>query len=303
MHYYGKAIYIENNSMSYLLSIKEIIDSVIAVFLHTKKPQLVKNSMNAQKDVIVIGNGPSLKDSIRKHRAWFKNKRKICVNRFCLTNLFFIFKPEYYIFMDPAYWRDSNSSKYRKVSKDIYDVLVNKVRWQMTIFFPMEAKNNGILTTVSEKNKHIKMVYVNTTGISGPYIFKHYCYEKNYALPPMQTVVIAALYVAINIGYKKIYLVGADQSWHEDLRIAEGNKIVFGDNHFYKAKKKVLILDRKSKDADQFTMKDFFSVASRVFFGHEEMEKYAEYMNVKIFNASEKSYIDAYNKIIIPHNN
>jgi DNA-binding transcriptional regulator/RsmH inhibitor MraZ len=172
----------------------------------------------------------------------------------------------------------------------------------MNIFIPMEANKYGLLSTIPQKNSFIKIVKINLTEIWGPEKFKNYCYKKNYAMPPMQTVLVAALYIAINIGYKKIFLVGADQNWHENIKITRRNIITYEDAHFYKPNDTIPTLDTNSNRTAFFSMSNFFITISRVFSGHEELARYSKYMHSLIFNASEKSYIDAYKRIVIPNN-
>jgi hypothetical protein len=117
-------------------------------------------------------------------------------------------------------------------------------------------------------------------------IYQFDLYNKNKISVPAQTVLNTAVYLAVFWRYKNIVLIGADTSWHEELQVdQETNILYFDDEHFYETKQSI-----PSKIHEQF-----FCLA-RVFENYCLLREYADYNSVSVFNASEKSWIDAFER-------
>jgi hypothetical protein len=119
----------------------------------------------------------------------------------------------------------------------------------------------------------------------------------NLAMPLAQTVVVGALFTLINIGYKRIYLVGADHSWHESFFMDENNVLYLSDKHFFSEDVQPTPLIFGQKETQFAKMHEACMSLAYVFQGHQEVSEYAKYAGSKIYNASGKTYIDAYERI------
>ena len=119
-------------------------------------------------------------------------------------------------------------------------------------------------------------------------------------MPLPQNILIAAIAGAIRLGYKKIYVVGADHSWHEDFILNNDNILGINDRHFYDNDNTAAVIF-KPLIADYETAK-LTSVSAQfyaqflIFQSHELLQDYARSVGVEVLNMSEKSYIDAYVK-------
>ena len=51
-------------------------------------------------------------------------------------------------------------------------------------------------------------------------------------MPFSQNVLVAAIYISLNLGYKNIYLLGADHSWAHDVSVNDDNQLCLNDRHF-----------------------------------------------------------------------
>ncbi len=117
-------------------------------------------------------------------------------------------------------------------------------------------------------------------------------------MPPPQNVLIGALMIALNMHYKKVFIIGADHSWHESLRLKENNRMEIEDSHFYdkNENRKLSIQDAESQR--EYKLHELFAIWARAFASYWYIEDYARSINAKIYNASVKTYIDAFERII-----
>jgi hypothetical protein len=114
-----------------------------------------------------------------------------------------------------------------------------------------------------------------------------------------QTVIASAVFLTINRRFKNIFLVGADTSWHEDLRISNDNLLLLKETNFYnsedKSKNEIALIDPAKKN--KITMAIQFISMGKIFKGYENLNAYAVTRDSKIYNASAKSYIDAFERM------
>jgi hypothetical protein len=111
-------------------------------------------------------------------------------------------------------------------------------------------------------------------------------------MPQCQNVLAASLFLSINRGYKEIYLFGADHSWHQQISVANNNKIMLNDQHFYNTEGKAVALN--STTQNQQSTADIFYSLYKAFKSYIVLNNYAVYRNCKVYNASEVSFIDAF---------
>ena len=65
-------------------------------------------SFEHKDDIYILGNGPSLKNTLDRDLDILKNKECAVVNKFGNTDYFFHIKPSWYILADPAFFLDFN---------------------------------------------------------------------------------------------------------------------------------------------------------------------------------------------------
>jgi hypothetical protein len=122
-------------------------------------------------------------------------------------------------------------------------------------------------------------------------------YKYQIGIPHAQNVLVAAIYLGIEIGFKKIYLMGADHSWHEELIVSKDNIVCFKPKRFSDKEEASLVpflMHDKSTRAAK--MHEIFDAFTKVFVGYHNLEEYSQYRDVKILNASKKTYIDAFER-------
>lgn len=276
------------------------------VILNRELSQLISD----KTECIVLWNWPSLKEIIN-NKHFFLNKNKIAVNNFASSDIFQKIKPEYYIIADSWFWdqnRDNaniikneinvNNKYVLDIRRSFLDSLITKVEWPMILFLPLQAKWKNNFNEILWKNKFIVISYYNMTPVNfWMSTFRNCLYKYNFWMPTSQTVTIAAIFIALNLKFKKIYLVWWDHSWHEDLFVGEDNVLYTKDSHFYENNVKYIPIVSDGTRLSKIH-EEFFSLY-KAFKWHIFLEEYSRYLGAKIYNASAKSYIDAYERIKI----
>lgn len=249
---------------------------------------------------VVIGNGPSLNLSLKKNLNLFLKTDCFCVNEFVLSDYYEIIKPRFYVFADPDYWNPDASGEFLE---KVYDNLNFKTKWNIFILMPRSSKNNNRFKDLPSKNHKISIKYFNDK----PYPFekgkRFQSYAKNFSMPQAQTVLVAALFLALNLGYKTIFLTGADLSMHESIMVNEKNILCYKECHFYDNKVSYRPFWKSSDKKQVFNIEEIFYAFFLMFKGFNEIEQYSTFLKSKIYNSSEYSYIDSFERYCLESNN
>ncbi len=243
---------------------------------------------------IILGNGPSLKTSIEKHPEFIAAHSLMCVNNFAVTDEYEKLKPGYYAMLDPVYWVKNPN----QMVADCLENLRKKTTWKLQLLVPVHAKRSKAFRLLAQQNEHIEITYFNYTVFKGFENASHSFYKRNLAMPQSQNILVACLFLGINIGFKELYLLGADHTWHEQLHVNEKNEVCLKDFHFYEDEKQTnyRIFYKDLTQTDSFKMHELFHTFGKMFYGYHVIQKYAETRNCKIYNASEVSFIDAFER-------
>ena len=246
-----------------------------------------------QPACIILGNGPSLKDSFEKtDTAIFYNTPLLCVNLFANSEYFFQYKPAYYVLLDPAFFL----YKDREDINSAINILKEKVDWNLNLFVPYIHRKDPNLQYIIKNNRFVKVNFFNYTVLKGFNSFKFNFFKKNLAMPQFYNVLGAAVFLTINMGYKKIWLMGADHSWFKNVYVSNDNSLCMDDKHFYDKEKQELVHIKDPVSGKKTKAGEFFQALYKVFNSYYLLEEYAIYNNCKIYNASEYSYLDAFER-------
>lgn len=246
-----------------------------------------------EKSCIILGNGPSLKTSLLKHPDFFTKHPLICVNSFSITAEFTILKPEYYVILDHGFWKSDAA-----IITETLNALTEKTTWPLQLLVPQMAAKSKKFEMVCKKNPNLQLTYFNYSVFKGFRNIGYWLFSKNLAMPQAQNVVVAALFLSINLGFKEVFLFGADHSWHQHLHIDDSNKLFLKHIHFYDNEEKVSFvpLVRAIHLTETIKTQELFTNLAKMFSGYDALESYANYRNCKIYNASEISFIDAFER-------
>ncbi len=282
-------IFIENLVLSFL--------SVIKIVILSKWRGNTIKITNIKKDCVIMGNGPSLNSSIEEHKKFLKDKDLFCVNFFPNTDLYKELKPRYYVNIAPSVWRKSAKEKNKINNQSLYKKIAQNTDWELKLYIPTEARKHQEWKQGVDKNEKIEIKYINITPIEGPQNFCNFLFKKNLGMPRPHNVLIPSIITAIGIGYKRIYLIGADHSWLHQITVDNENNVLFNQKHFYDENDSVAekVSDyykgSKKKPLHLLLMKFVYA-----FKGYFIINRYAESMGVEIINLTPDSFIDAFKK-------
>jgi len=254
----------------------------------------VKMPKADKETCIVLGNGPSLKTSLTNHFNTIEKHSLVCVNSFSITEEYAQLKPLYYIMLDDGFWK--GNSEY---ILNTFDALANKTSWKMHLLVPQKAKKSNRFNELIVKNKNIELIYFNYTVFKGIESLSHFFYSQNLAMPQSQNVLVASIFLSINIGFKKIILLGADHSWHENVHVNNDNIVCIKDVHFYDNIEQIKYhpIKKGAYSNETFKFHELLNAWSKAFYGYWILNKYAIKKDCIIENASPVSYIDAFKRI------
>ena len=287
-----------------LFGIRSLRNSVRVLWSFTTRARYIveQNSEPASGAAcFVLGNGPSLTMDLKEGLDILRMGDVVCVNSFAETDLYEKIQPKYYVLADPSYWSTEYSEAHVALRNSLFNQILGKTTWALTIYVPFEAKVLFEATFGGAQN--IRLSFYNTQTLEVKKEVKYVLYDLGFSMPPPQNVMIPALFLALRLGYKKIILLGADHSWHQTLVLDEDNRLCVRQQHFYnsEAKLKPFSMGQEGHDGESlfFTMDKAFSAFARMFAGYREIEKYAKHVGAQIYNASSVTFIDAFKKITI----
>ena len=247
----------------------------------------------------VLGNGPSLTESLTEQLDFIRQTEIVCVNNFAHSPAFTQLKPQNYVISDPNYFVFTAQTTDRNDIRQTLAVFVEQVNWPMILYVPHFAKGSYLLGQIERGNSTVRVIYFNYTVVSGFNRLTYWLYERGLGMPRAQTVIIAALTLMVNRKFDTIYLFGADTSWHEQIRLNDQNQLLIKQIHFYDRPADVRHEPVYSDKYRQrtFSMASQFSSLHKVFHGYEVLRNYADHRGVAVLNASARSYIDAFERV------
>ena len=267
--------------------------------LFLKKKQevhpLVMREHNGER-MVVIGNGPSLNMSIELYEQQIKESDIIMVNFAAMTDLFLKLRPSVYLLVDPG-WFNPSPSLVESCTRCV-DTIVSRTHWPMTIVMP-KAAQHGYFVAKFKENSNIDVLYYEDGWQIPDGMTQFEAWDKNIICPPAQTVLNTAVWLSIYWEYKETYIIGADTSFVADLHVDQETNIVYSiDTHFYSNDQ--LPVDDYDKKNHRRTFgtklyEEYFTagIALRDYWA---MREYADWKGVKVYNASEYSWIDAFER-------
>ena len=257
------------------------------------RPLPLKLPKCAKSSLLVLGNGPSLLESLNTvmDRPAFD---VLACNWMIRTETFDLVKPEVYVLTAPEYFLKSASEKHLAMSFEFMDLIRSKVHWPMLLVLPREAK-------AYMKRHHIQLpsyvtlCYFNNIPLEGFAAFESWGYRYNLGVPRPHNVLIPALTLSINLGYQNIYLLGVENSMFKLLSVDENNVAYITDEHFYSGKEKVTRTmhnrGQGSRKLHEILEKFYLS-----FRGYFKIRGFADRQGVNIYNTTPESYIDAFER-------
>lgn len=270
--------------------------SIIKIFLISRWFVSFKKFRVSNIDCIILGNGPCLKKDLIDNLEFILERDKICVNLFAFSTEYRLIKPNYYVLAAPEFWMKDTIEFHVDQRTKLAEAITGKTTWKMKVIAPFSAQNSEVYNKLIT-NKNIEFILYNSTPIEGLSFFINRLFKMNMGIPRPHNVLIPSIYLAVNLGFKRIFIFGADHSWHEDIKVDESNKLTVNHQHFFESSE--VRMPMYKLDGKQYFMHDIFRKLFLSFKGYFILKSYAEYRKVLILNASSKSYIEAFDKVKI----
>ena len=258
----------------------------------------IHEHMKKSDTILILGNGPSLKQQLDNNISILSSYPLICVNHFVSTSYYCKIKPSIYVLADPNLFLENPPPSLFEVNENMWKNLYELTSWKIEIIIPSQFKDNYRIKYIS-KNNYIKILFYNNMIDLIDYKnkdtqFKYF--NKNKLKTPAQTVLNTAVFLAIFWKYKNIVLLGADTSWHKELNIDQDtNKLYIYDEHFYDNKKRFIYKDME--ETIPIKLHEEFRAICIALENYWLLRDYAKYNSVTVYNASSVSWIDAFERI------
>lgn len=290
----------KNNQQKIFYTIKKIAKLsippiLLSLFKHMKEKRVNIESLpiiqRNNKKIIVLGNGPTLNESYKLYKDKILIEDCMVVNHIAISEIYEEIKPLYYVMADPHFFKKESELDY--TVRNTVQAIINKTSWEMIMIFPKTARNSYISKALSNKINISILYYDNTNFVVPNGCSLNLALDKNFICPPSQTVLNTCIWASLYWGYKETYLIGADTSFVEDERIDQTtNELYSLDTHFYSTdeenRKKRRIIPTKFHE-------ELFSVATALK-SYWDLKEYADWKGLKVYNASEYSWIDAFER-------
>ena len=267
---------------------KNITDTLTgtAKFLLSPRRTSVTPHKNPDEDTLIImGNGPSLKQTISNDLEILRRHPLMAVNFAANTPEFQLLKPRYYTLADPHFFQKQSDPNVARLIENL-----NNASWTITLFVPTSARKS----VTGFNNPHLSIEYFNPTGIEGFPAFRRFMYRIGAGMPRPRNVLIPSIMTGISLGFKRIFITGADHGWTKTLSVNDRNEVISVQPHFYTEdshEQQRIRIDYLKYPLHQILFS--FYVAFKSYF---IIEDYARTQGVAILNATEGSFIDAFRR-------
>lgn len=284
-------LYIQN----YIALFFQILASLVKILLISKKTKLDTIKTNS-KEVVILGNGPSLTSMLNTYPEFLTNKDLVCVNHFPTTEEYQHLKPKYFIASAEDLFLEDIDDRFINQSVKLFKSINDKTDWPLIFLFPAKAKKYKRWQNQIIDNKNITVYYYNTTPIEGLSWIRNALFNLKLGMVRPHNIMIPSIFTMIWLGYKKIYIWGADHSWLKDISVTENNEALINQKHFYdeNESKSLPLVWKKNQHRRLHEILYKFMTAFKGYFAAEE---YAESKQVDILNCTKGSFIDAFKRI------
>ncbi|MEM9340780.1 MAG: hypothetical protein AAGA66_18750, partial [Bacteroidota bacterium] len=232
-------------------------------------------------------------------------KKKVAVNYFASTKEYVQVKPDYYVICSPEYFVPEDKKDYAEQRALTFKALIEKTAWPMVFVVPALAKSRKSWQKPFIDHEYIQLRFMNTTPVEGFRWFRHRMFQSGIGMPRPHNVLVACIYLSIKIRFKEVYVAGADHSWLKEIFVTEENDVLVGQKHFYDQQTKNQTVEVNRPDPKPM-YKGGTTQTRRL---HEVLEKFyvsfksywvlksfADAMDVPVFNVTEGSFIDAFER-------
>lgn len=261
------------------------IKSLVKIALYSRRCS-IRKAAGENERIIILGNGPSLDGTIKNDLSKLQASPSLAVNFAANADEFHVLAPRYYVLADPHFFNGRNDPNVKR----LHDNINRKVNWEMTLFVP--SRYRKAMDWLN--NPEVGVEYFNPIGAEGFRWLTDIAYRTGRGMPRPRNVLIPSIMIAILLGYKEIYLAGADHSWMKTISVDDCNRVISVQPHFYKDND-----DEKNRVATtymNYRLHDIVHSFYVAFKAYHEIAAYSATHNIHIYNATPGSFIDAFER-------
>lgn len=238
------------------------------------------------RGIVIMGNGPSLRQTIDNDSEWLLSHDLMVVNFAANTPDFFNLRPGYYVLADGHFFSGTQTDP--NVAK-LWDAF-GRISWPITLWVP--SKTLHLAKALTLHNDNITLKTFNLTPLEGNKALVHRLMDAGLGMPRPRNVMIPAIMAAIREGFKKIWLCGADHTWTRTLSVDDENFVVSIQPHFYEDNDKEH--ERVRSTYAGLHLHDVLGSMTVAFKSYWDIADYARARGIEIINATPGSMIDAF---------
>lgn len=268
-----------------LVNVASSLGSLVKVAVMSRRAD-PKSRRGEGRSLVVMGNGPSLRETIDNDGEWLCSHDLMAVNFAANTPDFFSLRPLYYVMADGHFFSGLGSDP--NLSR-LWEALA-RVSWKMTLWVPARCRH--LARPLVMHNGNITLKSFNLTPVEGAGWLKRMLFDTGLGMPRPRNVMIPAIMSAIREGYRKIYLCGADHTWTRTLSVDDENFVVSVQPHFYKDNEEEHKRVRTAYAG--LRLHDVLGSMTVAFRSYWELAGYARSRGIEIVNATPGSMIDAF---------
>lgn len=242
------------------------------------------------RPLVILGNGPSLGKNLEEDMEFLAEADTIAVNFFANSPEFRRVRPKYYVLADPHFFDKALTDP--NVGRLIENL--NSIDFPMTLYIPSAARFKKSLFT----NPNLVTGMFSFTAVEGFGWLEDMALRNTWGMPRPRNVLIPSIMLGIWLGYKEIYILGADHSWLKTLSVNDRNEVVSIQPHFYKDDEKEL--KRVKEEYVRHPLHEVLESMMIAFRSYHRIRRYADRIGVRIFNATLGSMIDAFERAPLP---
>jgi len=258
--------------------------SLVKIVLFSRRPTTIPVGFTQNREIVVLGNGPSLLKTIGEKKYFLENRDLLAVNFAATSDYFQQIRPNLYVAVDMAFFQNE------EYCERLFTNLAKKVEWPLLLFLPAKAKKYSNWQKHISGNSQIQVCFVNITPVVGFSWFTHRFYANGWGMPRPRNVLIPAIMQALRMNYATVYVAGADHSWPRQVAVDDENRVYEDLRHFYS--------ENEPPNRHYFTKRLDEILESMVvaFRSYHIVEAFSRSIGKKIFNITEGSYIDAFER-------
>lgn len=263
------------------------------MLLQSPFPHPLPYDKRKKDSCVILANGPSLSSALEEGMDRLKGYDLFAVNLYPTTPYFEPLPPQFLVVAAPEFFLPNVLDSYKAMANDFFDHILHRTTQPLHLFFPKLAAGYKQWQEKLGANTHISWSFYHSTPSEGFVSLVDWSISARRGMPRPHNVLIPSLVLALQMGYRQIYLMGADHSWLKDLWVNNDNRVMLKQKHFYD--------EHTAKAAPMYKLgrgeRKLHEVLEKFqlsFKAYHLLQAYAEKRGVTIINLTPDSYIDAF---------